>query len=163
MVVLKRLLIQPCTYHKLERIFHCSLLLFLAYVLNFIWIWILLLLLLLLNGSNALATAFFAGLGLLTIQRYSVDSRLYVLACIANRQTDTPRWTDGHPAFDVCSVVHDTSAHEPEYVCACHRSRTSGIVHWVTNPVKDLSFSGPALCVDIHSLGSLRNEWLIAL
>ena len=38
MVVHKRLFIQPCTYHKLERIFHCSLLLFLAIVLNFIWI-----------------------------------------------------------------------------------------------------------------------------
>jgi len=29
MVVLKWLLIQPCSYHKLKRIFHCSLLLFL--------------------------------------------------------------------------------------------------------------------------------------
>jgi len=38
MVVLMRLLIQPFTYHKLERIFRCSLLLFLALVLNFIWI-----------------------------------------------------------------------------------------------------------------------------
>ena len=40
MVVHKRLLIQPCTYHKLECVFHCLLLLFLTQVLNFIWIWI---------------------------------------------------------------------------------------------------------------------------
>jgi len=31
----KRLLIQPCTYHKLEFVFHCLLLLFLTLVLNF--------------------------------------------------------------------------------------------------------------------------------
>ena len=34
MVVHKRLLIQPCTYHKLECGFRCSLLLFLTLVLN---------------------------------------------------------------------------------------------------------------------------------
>jgi len=39
LVVHKRLLIQPCTYHKLECVFHCLLLLFLLFltlVLNFI-------------------------------------------------------------------------------------------------------------------------------
>ena len=36
MVVHKRLLTRPSTYHKLECVFHCSLLLFLALVLNFI-------------------------------------------------------------------------------------------------------------------------------